>query len=165
VPPDKHLEALRHMLHNVGWIVPDILNALTADNPIFFDKVEQITMPIWSSNRVALLGDAAYCPTLISGQGASMAMAGAYFLAQALERCPSHHAAFQQYERRLRPFIESTQKKARDFAPNFVPSTPFRISLITLIMKFIDFPPLAHLIGSQMNTKSILEDEPQAVHA
>jgi 2-polyprenyl-6-methoxyphenol hydroxylase-like FAD-dependent oxidoreductase len=35
----------------------------------------------WSSGRTAVLGDAAYCASPISGMGTSLALAGAYVLA------------------------------------------------------------------------------------
>ncbi len=121
------------------------------------DAVTQIEMPRWSCNRVALIGDAAYCLTLISGQGASMALAGAYFLAEALRQNPDPHAAFQHYEQRLRPYIEQTQKKARKFAPNFVPGSQRRITLTQWAIRLIDLPPITRLFSKQLNLKSIID--------
>ena len=43
-------------------------------------------MDRWSSGRVALVGDAAYAPAFLSGQGTSIAIAGAYVLASELVR-------------------------------------------------------------------------------
>jgi len=36
--------------------------------------------------RTVLVGDAAYCPSLLAGEGAAFAMAGAYILAGELQR-------------------------------------------------------------------------------
>ena len=38
-------------------------------------------MPQWHKGRVALIGDACGCLTLLAGQGSHMAMAGGYVLA------------------------------------------------------------------------------------
>lgn len=63
-----------------------MINMLPADD-FYFDTVNQIHQDRWSSGRVALLGDAAYAPSLASGQGSSMAIVGAYVLAGELFCC------------------------------------------------------------------------------
>lgn len=51
---------------------------------LFFDGVSQTRMPQWASGRVALVGDAAYAPSFLTGQGSSLALVGAYMLAASL---------------------------------------------------------------------------------
>ncbi len=58
-------------------------------------------------DRVALVGDACCCPTLISGQGASLAMGGAYVLAEALQETDNYQEAFHRYEQQMRPHVEA----------------------------------------------------------
>ncbi len=156
IPPGERLQILKDRARGVGWITTDLLNSLPAVTPIYMDTVTQIEMSSWSNNRVALIGDAAYCLTLISGQGTSMAMAGAYFLADELRQNADHHVAFTRYDQRLRPYIEQKQKKARNFAPNFVPSSELRIALTQWAIRLIDLPPVTRLVGKQMNFKSII---------
>jgi 2-polyprenyl-6-methoxyphenol hydroxylase-like FAD-dependent oxidoreductase len=156
IPPAERLQVLKDRARGVGWITADLLNSLPAETPIYMDTVTQIEMPSWSSNRVALIGDAAYCLTLISGQGTSMAMAGAYFLADELRQNADPHVVFQRYERRLRPYIEQKQKKARNFAPTFVPSSQRRITLTQWAIRLIDLPPITRLVSKQLNLKSII---------
>jgi 2-polyprenyl-6-methoxyphenol hydroxylase-like FAD-dependent oxidoreductase len=156
IPPAERLQILKDHARGVGWITADLLNSLPAETPIYMDTVTQIEMPLWSSNRVALIGDAAYCLTLISGQGTSMAMAGAYFLAEELRQNVDHHVAFQRFEQRLRPIIEQKQKKARKFAPTFVPSSELRIALTQWAIRLIDLPPITRLVSKQLNLKSII---------
>lgn len=45
------------------------------------DRVSQIRMDTWSNGRVGLIGDAAFCPSLLAGQGSALAMIAAYALA------------------------------------------------------------------------------------
>jgi 2-polyprenyl-6-methoxyphenol hydroxylase-like FAD-dependent oxidoreductase len=156
IPAVERLQNLKDRARGIGWITADLLNSLPADTPIYMDTVTQIKMPLWSSNRAALIGDAAYCMTLISGQGTSMAMAGAYFLAEELRQNTDHHVAFQRYEQRLRPYIEQKQKKARKFAPTFVPSSQRRITLTQWAIRLIDLPPITRLVSKQLNFKSII---------
>ena len=87
------------------------------------DAVIQIQLPSWHRGRVVLLGDACDCPTLLSGHGASLAMAGAYLLAEALHEAATYEEAFRCYERQLRPYVQAQQQHARSFAAFFLPGT------------------------------------------
>ena len=70
-------------------------------------------MPSWSSGRVALVGDAAYCPSPFTGQGTSLALIGAFVLAKELTRTPEDHAgAFARCEARMLPFVRQNQDMA-----------------------------------------------------
>lgn len=156
IPNDQRLSVLRSHLCNVGWITQQVLDALPPDTPIFMDTVTQIKMPQWSSSRVVMLGDAAYCPTLISGQGAGLAMAGAYFLAEELIQTKDVQMVLARYEKRLRPYVEKVQTKARRFAPNFVPDSQLRMAMFNWAIRFIDLPPITHLFGKQLSLDSII---------
>ncbi|MEO6774776.1 MAG: FAD-binding domain [Kofleriaceae bacterium] len=106
--------------------LPAIRERLAACDELYFDTVAQVHAPAWSRGRVALLGDAAYCPSLLAGAGSSYAMAGAYLLAGELARAAGdHQVAFAAYEQRFRPFIERKQKAARRFASSFAPRSSF----------------------------------------
>jgi 2-polyprenyl-6-methoxyphenol hydroxylase-like FAD-dependent oxidoreductase len=85
-----------------GWEVPGLVEAMHAADDLFFDTVSQIRMPRWSSGRVALVGDAAYAPSFLTGQGSSLALVGAYVLA-------GNMSDFGTYERTIRPFVEANQ--------------------------------------------------------
>jgi 2-polyprenyl-6-methoxyphenol hydroxylase-like FAD-dependent oxidoreductase len=73
----------------------------------------QIRLDRWTSGRIALVGDAGYCASPLSGQGTSLALVGAYVLAQELGRA-SHEEAFAAYERRMRPFVALNQALATE---------------------------------------------------
>ncbi|WP_037836217.1 FAD-dependent monooxygenase [Streptomyces sp. NRRL F-5650] len=95
---------------DAGWEVPGILAALRDADDVFFDAVGQIRMPRWSSGRVALLGDAAYAPSFLTGQGTSLALVGAYRLAGALA-AGGHAEGFAAYERGTRDLVTRTQDR------------------------------------------------------
>jgi 2-polyprenyl-6-methoxyphenol hydroxylase-like FAD-dependent oxidoreductase len=85
-------------------------------------------MSKWSLGRVTLVGDACDCPSLLSGQGSTLAMVGAYILAGELnEANGEYQVAYQQYEKKFKPLIDSKQKIAQKFAASFVPKTSFGI--------------------------------------
>src|SRR5262249_1192805 len=60
--------------------VPNILKAMQESSDFYFDEVIQIRMDKWFKDRTIVIGDAAFCPCLASGQGTSMALVGAYVL-------------------------------------------------------------------------------------
>ncbi|MFF3855578.1 FAD-dependent monooxygenase [Micromonospora sp. NPDC002575] len=106
------------------WKVQKILDAVRADPSIYFDSVSQIHMPSWHRGRVALVGDAAHCASPLAGRGTSLAMTGAQFLAEELERTDGDHAsAFPRYEARQRPYVEFAQATVEDGGALLVPPT------------------------------------------
>ncbi|MFF9050143.1 FAD-dependent monooxygenase [Streptomyces erythrochromogenes] len=84
--------------------------------PDFYcDAMAQIRMEAWSRGRVALLGDAGYCPSPLSGQGTGLALVGARVLADCLARdIGDHRAAYARYEQRMRPFVTRNQALATE---------------------------------------------------
>ena len=115
VAKDRHFEFLSEQIRGAGWLMQDALAAYTGEVPIFFDSATQIVMPQWHKGRVALIGDACGCLTLLAGQGSHMAMAGGYVLAQELARQPDHAAAFAAYQSFLKPPVDKKQKRCRAF--------------------------------------------------
>ncbi|WP_181592375.1 FAD-dependent monooxygenase [Rhizobium tropici] len=110
-------EQQRRLIHDhfdgLGWKVPAMLAHVDTDGDFYFDRANQIRMKRWSKGRVALVGDAGYCVSPVAGMGGSMALIGAARLADALRRHPGDHAtAFQEYEDKLRPFVEEVQERA-----------------------------------------------------
>ncbi len=152
----ERVQAISEKIEKIGWYVPEILDRLHEGDYVFQDNVTQIKMPQWSEGRVALIGDAAYCPTLVSGQGASMAMAGAYFLAEALAQNDNPQQAFQMMDARLRPHIEKIQKSAQNFASTFIPKSRFRIAVTYLALRLSNISLFKGLIGKQFTVNSIL---------
>ena len=96
------------------WEMPRILAAMRESPDFYFDAMAQIHMPVWSKDRVALVGDAAYSATPMSGQGTSIAIAGAYILAGELYKAQGDYPiAFSRYEKLMRPFADKNQALAK----------------------------------------------------
>jgi 2-polyprenyl-6-methoxyphenol hydroxylase-like FAD-dependent oxidoreductase len=106
------------------WKVRDLLDAAGCDDELYFDSVSQIHLPSWHSGRVVLVGDAASCASNLSGRGTSLAMTGAWLLAEALRDHPDNvAAAFDQYEREQRPYVTYAQGTAAPGGDLMVPAT------------------------------------------
>jgi 2-polyprenyl-6-methoxyphenol hydroxylase-like FAD-dependent oxidoreductase len=108
-----------------GWRTTELLKEVKNSDNFYFDKLCQIKMPSWTKGRVALVGDSAYCASPAAGMGGSLAMQGAGALADALQKHNQNfELAFQDYNKRLRPFIEKIQAKAElDVSKNWIPRT------------------------------------------
>ena len=123
----RDVESYRRMMHeafkNDGWVIPEMLKELDVANDLFWDTVSQIRMPTWSSGRVALVGDAGYGPSFMTGQGTSLAMVGAYVLAGELATHADHSVAFANYEKVARKFVEDNQSLASPGGWQLIPNS------------------------------------------
>ncbi|MEU4432214.1 FAD-dependent monooxygenase [Nocardia rhamnosiphila] len=106
-----------------GWEIPRMIADMRAAGDLFFDVVSQIHLPRWSSGRVALVGDAAYAPSFLTGQGSSVALVGAYMLAGELATNSGHPAAFSAYERGMREFVRLNQGLVTEGEASLFPTT------------------------------------------
>jgi 2-polyprenyl-6-methoxyphenol hydroxylase-like FAD-dependent oxidoreductase len=120
----EQIERTAHVFANGGWAVSRLVEALRRADDLYFDTVSQIRMPHWSTGRVGLVGDSAFAPSFLSGQGTSLAIAGAYVLAGELASHEDAEAALASYQRIARPFVEANQDLAiRDGAPSLLVRT------------------------------------------
>jgi 2-polyprenyl-6-methoxyphenol hydroxylase-like FAD-dependent oxidoreductase len=104
-------EGVRNVYAGIGWEVPRLLELMPEATDWYFDIAAQVDMASWTRGRVALVGDAAYCASPMSGQGSSLALIGAYVLTGELAAASGdHRAAFAEYDRLMRPFITANQQ-------------------------------------------------------
>jgi 2-polyprenyl-6-methoxyphenol hydroxylase-like FAD-dependent oxidoreductase len=135
---------------DAGWECKQILAALDDADDLYFDVVSQIRMDHWSQGRVALIGDAAACVSLLAGEGTGLAMTAAYVLAGELQSAQGdHQRAFQAYESRMRPFVEGKQAGAEKLIPVFATKTELGIRFRHLVMRAMNFRPLGDLLVSR----------------
>ncbi|MGC5258717.1 FAD-dependent monooxygenase [Gordonia sp. DT218] len=120
---DAQRDLVAAVFADAGWEVPGMVGAMRDADDLFFDTAGQIRMPRWSSGRVALVGDAAYAPSFLTGQGSSLALVGAYMLADALATNPDHSAAFAAYEYQLREFVTMNQALVDNGEATLFPTT------------------------------------------
>jgi len=116
-------------------------------------------MPHWHQGRVALVGDACGCLTLLAGQGSHMAMAGAYVIARELERHEGDYAAaFAAYEATLKPAVTKRQKDAAAMVNYFIPTERSRPWLRRLTIKLMFSPLVLPLMFRWFGARSVLAD-------
>ena len=145
---------LRERYNGCGWEWPQIAEALDRTTELYFDRVSQIRMSaakgLWTRGRVALVGDAAFCVSLLAGQGSALAMAAACILAGELHRAKSDFAtAFKNYEALFGPFVLKKQTSALRLASSFAPKSQFSLFIRNQIMNLLQVHWIADVFASR----------------
>ena len=113
----------------------------------YIDRASQIRMPSWSRGRIALIGDAAACPSLLAGQGSALAMVEAYVLAAELRRAQgAHGAAFAALERRLATVVRQKQDAAVGLGAAFAPRNRMQLWARNALLGVMGVPFVADLV-------------------
>ena len=136
---------LRNAFANDEWELPQILARLDSCPELYFDRVSQIRMDARSQGRVGLIGDAAFCVSLLAGQGSALAMTAGICIGggAGYSRMATTSAAFRRYEERLRPYIVGKQNAAMRFASSFAPKTRLGLTIRHLVMNAFRIPIIA----------------------
>lgn len=129
VPRQKRL--LRAAVAGLHPQVDGWLEHLDGGGAFYFDSITQLRTDTWSRGRVALTGDAAYCPGPAIGGSTSLAVVGAYVLAGELSRGDSYTAAFARYEHEMRELVHASRKFALGTAKTLIPATASGVWALT----------------------------------
>ena len=142
---------LRERFGSSGWECPHILDALDDTHDLYFDRVSQIRMDstdgLWARGRIILLGDAAFCVSLLGGEGSALAMAAAYILAGELHKAGGDHVtAFRRYQEMFAGFVAAKQTAALRFGNTFAPKSKFSMFVRNQVMKALRVPWVADMV-------------------
>ncbi|GAA1957252.1 FAD-dependent monooxygenase [Amycolatopsis minnesotensis] len=143
-----------------GWETPRVLDEMVRAPDFYFESVGQMRLERWSRGRIAVVGDAAYCASPLSGMGTSLALVGAYVLAGELGRQHDHDDAFHAYETLMRPYVEQAQKVSW-LAPRLAaPKTRAGIRLLTAAARVATRPGAGRIAARFTNPPSDAIDLP-----
>lgn len=152
----KNKEDAKKILNNIfadmHWQeVSKALSQIDEVDDFYFDHVSQIHMESWSKGRVALIGDAAACASLLAGEGSGLAMIEAYVLAGELYKAKGNYElAFKNYEDKLKSFLQKKQKTATSNLYLFAPKNNFQVNIAKLMLKVSNIPVLSKLLLGSM---------------
>lgn len=151
---------IEKLFADAGCEASRILRELPRLDDFYFDTIGQVKMDRWSKGRVTLVGDAAYCPSPLTGMGANVAIVGAYILAGELSRHQDYHEAFKQYEAWMRPYETKAQKiipgTTRVALPNSSTMIALRNAVFGLVLRPFVTRFAAKLFISKNPRKSLL---------
>lgn len=146
-PPDDPRSTLRDRYAGLGWVIPRALELCPPGEEVYYDQVAQVELPLWHRGHVALLGDSCQAVSVVAGQGASLAVAGAHVLAEHLASAPSVPAALQRYERQWRPEVIARQQVGRRGAEWFLPLSDARRRRRLLMLRLMTLPGFNRLLA------------------
>lgn len=157
---DEKKELLEKVFEDAGWESERLIQGMKESDDVYLDSITQVRMPKWSKGRVALVGDAAYCPTVLTGKGTALAMIGAYILANELNATNDHEAAFEAYDERFRDYVEKTQDLPAGFIKLAYPSSDFGVYLLNKVEAVVAgkvFQTVAGVFASEKNDEDEFE--------
>jgi 2-polyprenyl-6-methoxyphenol hydroxylase-like FAD-dependent oxidoreductase len=160
----RQKELLAEAFSGVGWEVPWLLEAVWDAPDFYFDRVAQVHMDGWSSGRTVLVGDAAYCPSPMSGMGTSLAVVGAYVLAGELAAAEGDpRAAFERYEREMSEYVGRGQEQVKGASGFLLPKSRSQVWLRNQLIRMLPYMPWKGMVagGVQKAANAIaLKDYP-----
>ncbi|MBX7434012.1 FAD-dependent monooxygenase [Mycobacterium sp. Y57] len=164
---DEQRQILVERFAGAGWHCDALLAAAQEADDFYFDAFAQVHMPSWSAGRVALVGDAGYCASPLSGMGTSLALVGTYVLAGELGPADELNtgglrAALARYETVMRPFVDNCQDLPNSI-DRFAPKTESDIAINAAVMKWMQrwpFRPIAERLWFRIADSIALPDYP-----
>jgi len=140
---------LADRFRGVGWITPDLLEAMPSAPDFYFDTICQVHVDRWSRGRVALVGDAGYCASPLTGLGTSMSLVGAYVLAGELAGTTDHESAFVRYQEVMSAYVKACQQLPPGGLKGFAPAGRLMISMRNLSMRMMTRWPMRSIVAKQ----------------
>jgi len=157
---DEQKKILIQRIKNTGWESERLIKEIEQTDDFYFDRLSQVKLAEWSGGRVAVIGDAAYCATPISGKGTDLAMTGAYLLAGELATAQTHSEAFANYEKRMRPYVEKCQELPPGIPALVYPTSRVGVGLLNGVFRIVGSRPvkgLMALFSSKKKKKIVIE--------
>lgn len=164
---DAQRAILSERFAGAKWESAALLAAARTADDFYFDAFVQVHMDSWSSGRAALVGDAGYCPSPLSGLGTALGLVGAYVLAGELgsvsDPSPENlQRAFAAYETKLRPYVTDAQNLPAGI-DGYAPKSNADIVITAQVMKWMQRWPFRSYADRKWMSKAenfILPDYP-----
>lgn len=145
---EQQIDFLTTKFTGAGWQAERVVNEMIKANDFYFEGVAQVSLPTWSSGRIAVVGDAAYCASPVSGMGTSLALTGAYILAGEIASHENHEDAFREYERIMRPYVDQAQNLPPGVPGVANPRTKLGIAAFRTVLRVAAVPAVSRITGS-----------------
>lgn len=153
LPLEEQKKVLIEKIENAGWEAERLIKEIKNANDLYFDKVSQVKAEKWSNSRVAIVGDAAYCPTPITGKGTDLAMLGAYILAGELSKANYYKEAFKAYEDKMRPYVNFCQRLPPGVPRLVYPRSKLGVAILNGFISLLSSKTVKSIISMFSSTK------------
>lgn len=153
------LALLESQFADVGWRARELLDAARQSPDFALDTFDQMKVDRWTSGRIVLLGDAAWCSSPLSGQGTALALVGAHMLAGNLRRSLGASAssdadltaALSGYERDMRPEAIRGQRLLPRRVQSYAPQTTWGIRASLWVTRLLTSRPIEAVLNKLMD--------------
>lgn len=140
--------AMSQIFQGAGWRTEELLAGMHAADDFYLERLGVVKMDSWSRGRVVLAGDAAHCPSAMTGMGTTSALVGTYILAGEIERhCGGGSGgtkdgldvALKEYDRKMRPFMDRVQKGVAEGSMfwDLWPSSWLGVAALNLVLRLV----------------------------
>ncbi|GAA2117021.1 FAD-dependent monooxygenase [Kitasatospora saccharophila] len=141
-----------------GWETDRLLAAMADADDFFFEHLGQVRLDGYARGRVALVGDAACCPSPLTGLGTSLALVGAHLLAGELATARGDFTtAYAAYQHRMHPYAAQARRLPPGGMRGYAPGSAPMIALRAASMRWMTRWPLRRLMESQAAKASDVE--------
>jgi 2-polyprenyl-6-methoxyphenol hydroxylase-like FAD-dependent oxidoreductase len=154
-------EVLADAFAGVGWEGPRVLEAMRSARDFYFDLIAQVRMDHWTRGRVALLGDAGYSPSPVTGLGTSLALVGAYVLAGEIGRANgAYDVALARYQSVMCDYVKQCQELPPGGLEGMLPSSRGAIWIRNVSMRMMTHWPVQNLVAGMFHKANaiVLDD-------
>ncbi|KQM88771.1 FAD-binding monooxygenase [Sphingomonas sp. Leaf23] len=158
---DRQKRHVRERFADVGWELPRLLDAMEATDDFYYDVMRQVRMERWSNGRVFLTGDAAWCPTGMSGIGTTLAIVGSYVLVGELRRHADPRAAALGYDTVMRPYVDEGQGLPRIVPRLLWPHSRIGVGALRTAARVVSAAPLQKLVAGNFARDAEKVDLPE----
>lgn len=136
--------------------VQELITGLLSSGQVYADKMGMVQAPHLAKGRMVLVGDAGYCPTALSGMGASLSIYGAKALAHFIAQSPDDISlALTNYSALMQPLVAKFQGNARQNAESFLPKDEASLELFKSSFRTAS----EAAIGKRLTDQLVLTDE------
>ena len=161
---DEEKKAFAEAFIGAGWKADEYVQGMRESTDFYCERIGLVKLSSWSKGRITLVGDAAYCPSVMTGMGTTSGVVGAYILAGEIGKhcgrasdCEEKVSqskiqdALAAYEAKFHPFMDHVQKGVGEdsmMSKLMMPSSALGISLVNGIMRVVSFLGLDMFSGA-----------------
>ena len=146
---EEEKAALAEVFQGAGWRTEEFVGCLSETNNFYCERLGLVRLESWSRGHIALVGDAAYCPSPNTGMGTTSAVIGAYILAgEIAQHCGTQSernkegaatwrdnikdgglvTALKSYQQKFEPFMKQVTKGVE--SQGNTPSSKFGLFIV-----------------------------------
>ncbi|EUC40956.1 hypothetical protein COCMIDRAFT_30182 [Bipolaris oryzae ATCC 44560] len=126
---------------DAGFQAERCIREMKKADDFYMQQIAQVKMDTWVKGHVTLVGDAAYCPSPISGVGTGAGIVGAYVLAGELSKMPNDiPSALANYERITRQYVDKAQRLILGAPQIANPQTEWGIKIFNNVTGVLSHP-------------------------